>query len=123
MSEPPPVSFLEEDGLLPAVRAVAQIRLDVDRTFYTHQMFMERGGEGQQKLFRILTLYARVNPRTGYCQGMAYLGAVLLMCMQEEDAFWAFAAMLEQPRYLQNYYAEDLWRVQVIGNQNQEESG
>jgi hypothetical protein len=74
---------------------------------------MDKNGIGQAQLFNILALYARVNPHTGYCQGMAYIGAVLLMSMAEEDAFWAFAALMEGPRYFQHYYAEDLWRVQV----------
>lgn len=110
--EPAPISFLEEDGLLPSVKAANQITLDLDRTFYTHTRFRERQGPGQQQLFRVLTLYARVCPRTGYCQGMAYVAAALLMFMEEEDAFWALAAMLERGKYLQNYYAEDLWHVQ-----------
>ena len=112
-TEPAPKSAVEEDGMLPTIKAVNQIRLDLDRTFYTHKLFMDKEGEGQQKLFRILALYARVNPHTGYCQGMAYVGATLLMVMEEEDAFWAFAALLERSKYLHNYYAEDLWHVQV----------
>ena len=69
--------------------------VDQDRTFYTHGMLVARGGPGQTQLCNILALYARVNPHTGYCQGMAYIAAVLLMNMGEEDAFWAFAALME----------------------------
>ncbi len=35
--EPAPSSMLEEDGFLPSVKAVSQIGLDTDRTFYTHR--------------------------------------------------------------------------------------
>jgi hypothetical protein len=110
---PGPTSWLEEDGLLPSVKAMNQINLDVDRTFYTHCLFTEKTGRGQTQLRRILSVYARINPDTGYCQGMAYIGAVLLMCMDEEQAFWAFTALMEGPRYFQHYYAEDLRLVQV----------
>jgi hypothetical protein len=111
--EPAPTSCMEEDGNVPSVKAINQINLDTDRTFYTHRMFMVKGGEGQRRLFNILALYARINPHTGYCQGMAYIGAVLLMAMEEEDAFWALASLMESPKYFQHYYSEDLWRVQV----------
>ena len=47
-----------------------QILLDLDRTFYTHRDFAEKDGEGQQKLFNVLAVYAgKVNPEVGYCQG------------------------------------------------------
>jgi hypothetical protein len=75
-------------GQLPTSKAVKQIELDLHRTFYTHELLVEKEGEGQKKLFRILAAYARVNPAVGYCQGMSYVAAVLLMNMPEEPAFW-----------------------------------
>jgi hypothetical protein len=64
-----------------------QILLDLDRTFYTHRDLMEKGGEGQKKLFNVLAVYAgKVNPGVGYCQGMAFVAAVMLMVMPEEEA-------------------------------------
>ena len=58
--------------------------------------------------------YARINPTVGYCQGMAYIGAVLLMSLEEEPAFWALVALLDDPKYLEGYYATDLRRVQTV---------
>ena len=37
----------------------------------------------------------------------------MIMAMEEEDAFWALASLMESPKYFQHYYSEDLWRVQV----------
>ncbi len=59
---------------------------------------MARDGPGQAMLFNILAVYARVNPAVGYCQGMAYVAAVLLMHMAEEEAFWCLVALLESPK-------------------------
>lgn len=44
---------------------------------------------------------------------MAYIGAVLLMSLEEEPAFWALVALLDDPKYLEGYYATDLRRVQT----------
>ena len=73
---------------------------------------MDRDGPGQQMLFNILAVYARVNPKVGYCQGMAYVAGVLLMHMAEEEAFWCMVALFESPKYLEGYYSESLHRVQ-----------
>lgn len=64
LSRPPPLSP-PPPGKLPAYKAVRQIRLDLDRTFYTHKMFMEKDGQGQQKLFRMLAVYASCNAEVG----------------------------------------------------------
>ena len=91
-----------------------QIRLDLDRTFYTHMMFMHKDGQGQQELFRILAVYASCNPAVGYCQGMAYIAAVLLMHMDEEDAFWALYCLMESPKHFSEFYSQSLTRVQHV---------
>jgi hypothetical protein len=90
-----PKEGAEEDGQYPTAKALKQIDLDLDRTFYDHKNLMEKDGPGQQVLRNVLTVYARVNPKVGYCQGMAYIAAVLLMNMPEEQAFWAFYVMME----------------------------
>lgn len=71
-------------------------------------------GEGQQKLFNILAVYASYNPEVGYCQGMAYVAAVLLMHMPEEDAFWALYCLMESPKYFHDFYSQSLTRVQHV---------
>ncbi|KAK7201601.1 rab-like GTPase activating protein [Novymonas esmeraldas] len=77
------------------------IERDLDRTFPTHRLFDEDGaGHGQQMLRSILRAYANYNVGVGYCQGMGFLAATLILQVEvEEDAFWAFAAVMEDKRY------------------------
>lgn len=35
----------------------------------------------------------------GYCQGMSQITALLLMFMNEEDAFWALVKLLSGPKH------------------------
>lgn len=107
-----PKDALADDGRYPSAKALKQIDLDLDRTFYDHKNLMEKGGEGQQILWNILAVYARVNPKVGYCQGMAYIAAVLLMNMDEEDAFWAFYVLMKSKDHFDGYFSENLARVQ-----------
>lgn len=57
---------------------------DLHRQFPFHEMFREKGGNGQQDLRDILNAYAIYDPRVNYCQAQAPVGAVLLMHMPVE---------------------------------------
>ncbi len=35
----------------------------------------------------------------GYCQGMSSIAAVLLMYLNEEDAFWAMVVLIGSPKF------------------------
>uniref|UniRef100_UPI00398E8A8B carabin isoform X2 n=1 Tax=Pristiophorus japonicus TaxID=55135 RepID=UPI00398E8A8B len=97
------------------IETLRQIVLDVERSFPTHCSLMGRNPEakeGQAKLFRILSAYAKYNPQIGYCQGMSYIAAMLLMNMREEDAFWALVVLLEKPKYLAGFYEHSLHTIQ-----------
>ncbi|XP_058479845.1 USP6 N-terminal-like protein isoform X1 [Solea solea] len=78
-------------GISPDVR---QIDLDVNRTYRDHIMFMHRYDVKQQALFHVLTAYSIYNTEVGYCQGMSQITALLLIYMNEEDAFWALVKLL-----------------------------
>ncbi|XP_037978187.2 USP6 N-terminal-like protein isoform X4 [Plutella xylostella] len=78
---------------------VRQIDSDVNRQFREHQFYRARYSEKQCSLFHVLCAYAMYNAEVGYCQGMAGLAAVLLLYMDEEDAFWALAALLSNSKY------------------------
>ncbi|XP_061617865.1 USP6 N-terminal-like protein isoform X4 [Phyllopteryx taeniolatus] len=73
---------------------VRQIDLDVNRTYRDHIMFMHRYDVKQQALFHVLTAYSMYNMEVGYCQGMSQITALLLIYMNEEDAFWALVRLL-----------------------------
>ncbi|XP_057710636.1 USP6 N-terminal-like protein isoform X2 [Corythoichthys intestinalis] len=73
---------------------IRQIDLDVNRTYRDHIMFMHRYDVKQQALFHVLTAYSVYNVEVGYCQGMSQITALLLIYMNEEDAFWALVRLL-----------------------------
>ncbi|XP_009672661.2 USP6 N-terminal-like protein [Struthio camelus] len=78
---------------------VKQIDLDVNRTFRNHIMFRDRYGVKQQALFHVLSAYSVYNTEVSYCQGMSQIAAILLMYLNEEDAFWALAQLLTNQRH------------------------
>ena len=75
---------------------------DVTRTFTKHEFFEERYGYGQKTLFNVLKAVSMVHKETGYIQGMNSIVGVLLMYMNEENAFWAMLSILikyDQKKY------------------------
>jgi len=60
-----------------------QIELDLKRTF-TDDPTLDH-----VKMLNILSAYAKRNSAVGYCQGMNYLGGMLVRVLpDEEEAFW-----------------------------------
>ncbi|KAJ7344310.1 hypothetical protein JRQ81_000260 [Phrynocephalus forsythii] len=78
---------------------IKQIDLDINRTFRNHIMFRDRYGVKQQALFHVLSAYSVYNTEVSYCQGMSQIAAILLMYLNEEDAFWALAQLLTNQRH------------------------
>ncbi|KAJ7987183.1 hypothetical protein DPEC_G00336110 [Dallia pectoralis] len=89
------------------------IERDLHRQFPFHEMFVARGGHGQQDLFRVLKAYTLHRPEEGYCQAQAPIAAVLLMHMPAEDAFWGLVQICE--KYLPGYYSAGLEAIQLDG--------
>lgn len=75
-------------------RTLDEIDRDIDRTFPRHELFTETLGHGQVALRQILRMYAVLDPEVGYCQGMAFIAAMFLTYMSEEDAFYCFHSAL-----------------------------
>ncbi|XP_070571936.1 TBC1 domain family member 10B-like [Ptychodera flava] len=103
--------FDEIDAMPGDPRWVDEIERDIHRQFPWHEMFAERGGYGQQDLFRVLKAYSIYNPRDGYCQAMAPIAAVLLMHMPVEQAFWMMVSICD--KYLIGYFSPGLEAIQV----------
>ncbi|KAL6079071.1 Rab-GAP TBC domain-containing protein [Balamuthia mandrillaris] len=72
---------------------VEQITRDINRTFPRHVLFQDKDGLGQAALFNVLKAYSVYNPAVGYCQGMGFITGLLLMYMEEEEAFWVLVRL------------------------------
>lgn len=74
---------------------IEQIDKDLKRTFPSHTEFSDESG--LVPLRRILCAYAiRNRVATGYCQSMNFIVAILLLFMDEEDAFWMLCVIVER---------------------------
>ncbi|XP_003699843.1 GTPase activating protein and centrosome-associated isoform X2 [Megachile rotundata] len=67
---------------------------DISRTFPAHDYFKETGGLGQDSLYRISRAYAVYDEEVGYCQGLSFLVASLLLHMPEEQAFCVLVKLM-----------------------------
>ncbi|XP_055549800.1 uncharacterized protein LOC129732700 isoform X2 [Wyeomyia smithii] len=76
-----------------------QIDSDVNRQFREHVFYQERYSLKQKSLYNVLVAYSMYNSEVGYCQGMSGLAGVLLMYMDEEEAFWALSILLSNKKY------------------------
>lgn len=55
------------------------IRRDINRTFPVHKFFKESGGAGQDALYKVSKAYAVYDTEVGYCQGLSFIAASLLL--------------------------------------------
>ncbi|KCV72267.1 hypothetical protein H696_01664 [Fonticula alba] len=122
-----------QDELLELVRVILQ---DIPRTFSTHLLFLDPSGtlatragsaapatgDGWapgsfpslwQPLFNLLVSYIHLDLDTGYCQGMSYLAAVLLLHMPEQYAFWCFVALVTSDKHLVGFFDKNLTQLQL----------
>lgn len=119
-----------------------QIDSDVNRQFREHVFYRERYSIKQQSLFNVLVAYSMYNTevsgskhlivvgcghltlfgwschQVGYCQGMSGLAGVLLMYMDEEEAFWALSILLSDRKYAMHglFIEGRCWRWSNNGN-------
>ena len=59
---------------------------DTDRTFPEHDYY--GCGGGCEVLKRVLVAHALHNPSIGYCQSLNFVAGMILLFLQEEEAFW-----------------------------------
>ena len=72
------------------------IQYDLPRTFPTLGFFHEEGGQMNIGLKNVLHAYAVYNPNIGYVQGMSYIVAMLLLYLDEVDAFICLSNILHR---------------------------
>lgn len=78
---------------------------DVHRTYPAHENFRTGGSSSLlDSLFKVCKAYAVYDEEVGYCQGLSFLVAALLLHMPEEQAFCVFV------RIMVHYGLRDLFR-------------
>lgn len=81
------------------------IQRDLNRTFPAHKFFKDSGGSGQDSLYKVSKAYAVHDSEIGYCQGLSFISASLLLHMPEEEAFAVLVA------FMYNYKLRDLYKL------------
>lgn len=91
--------------LVPA-KTIEEIEKDVDRTFPEHPYFAS-GQPGEKRLRKILRAFALHNPRISYCQSLNFIAGMILLFLEEEEAFWLLATIIEK-LLPPDYYTKDM---------------
>lgn len=58
------------------------------RTFPHHEYFTDGQGIGQENLYNVLKAYSLYDPVVGYCQGLPFIVAILLLNVSVSIVFW-----------------------------------
>lgn len=95
-----------------ALMTSKQIEKDLLRILPTNACFSSPNGTGIPRLRRILRGIAWLFPDIGYCQGTGVIAASLLLFMEEENAFWMLATIVED-LLPASYYSSTLLGIQA----------
>ncbi|KAG7396463.1 TBC protein [Phytophthora boehmeriae] len=87
-----------------------QIELDIDRTF-GHSGTTVCTDSGRSQLRRILRAYSLRNPSVGYCQGLNFIVAFLMLIADEEVVFWLLSVFCED--LYPGYYTPTMADIQT----------
>ncbi|XP_055602154.1 TBC1 domain family member 1 isoform X2 [Uranotaenia lowii] len=88
------------------------IFIDLGRTFPDHKYYKDALGVGQLSLFNLLKAYSILDPELGYCQGLGFICAVLLLHLEESDAFELLKHLMFQ-RQMRAKYLPDMKQFQL----------
>ncbi|KAF8973253.1 rab-GTPase-TBC domain-containing protein [Flammula alnicola] len=87
------------------------ITRDLGRTFPHHDFFTDGQGIGQENLFNVLKAYSLYDPLVGYCQGLPFIVAILLLNMPDEEAF-SLLVRLMSVYDLQGHFLPEMPKLQ-----------
>ncbi|KAJ6586951.1 rab-GTPase-TBC domain-containing protein [Mycena vulgaris] len=88
------------------------ITRDLGRTFPHHEFFTDGQGIGQENLFNVLKAYSIHDPAVGYCQGLPFVVAILLLNMPDEEAF-SLLVRLMQVYDLRGHFLPEMPKLQL----------
>uniref|UniRef100_A0A8C2EEM8 TBC1 domain family, member 12b n=1 Tax=Cyprinus carpio TaxID=7962 RepID=A0A8C2EEM8_CYPCA len=89
-------SEMESDDSADRESSLDLIKLDISRTFPPLFIF-QKGGPYHDLLHSVLGAYTCYRPDVGYVQGMSFIAAVLILNLEEAEAFIAFTNLLNKP--------------------------
>ncbi|KAI0051237.1 RabGAP/TBC [Auriscalpium vulgare] len=101
------ISLLKETS--PHEKAITR---DLGRTFPHHAFFTDGHGIGQENLFNVLKAYSIYDPQVGYCQGLPFVVAVLLLNMPDEEAFCLLVRLMYSYD-LRGHFLPDMPKLQL----------
>jgi TBC1 domain-containing protein 4 len=73
---------------------------------------MSQFGPGQLSLFNLLKAYSVQDKEVGYCQGLSFVAGILLMHMDENQAFDTMCHLMYDLN-LRKLYKSDMQELQV----------
>lgn len=90
------------------------IQMDIHRTFPDNLYFCSATDSNslRKPLFNVLIALGHKNATVGYCQGMNYIAALLLLTMKnEEKVFWLMDSLVND--LLPEYYNPDMKAIKI----------
>lgn len=88
------------------------IIIDLSRTFPTQKYFQASLGPGQLALYNLLKAYSLFDPEVGYCQGLSFIAGVLLLHLDEKEAYYMLRYLMLDLG-LRRQYLPDMAALQV----------
>lgn len=82
---------------------------DVNRTFPAHDFFRD-DGVGQESLYKVSKAYSVYDEEVGYCQGLSFIAASLLLHMPEEDSFSVLVSIMVSFSFQSQSFSESIFR-------------
>jgi len=90
------------------------IEKDISRTFPDIEAFKEPGSSGNNKLFNVLKAYSQYDQNVGYCQGINYVAAMLLLHINKEElAFFTLVHIMYNCEW-RGIYMEDMPKLTAL---------